>query len=241
MASMRNFGIGGDRAGGRQTHAVRTPRLANRSGWAAAPRPAQHRSSGRSSVAVFLDRDGVIVDLVPDPRSGTNESPYRPIDVELVAGAVEGIRVLKDAGFLLVAASNQPAAAKGTVTMGELEAVHLRVLELLSDEGVKLDGWRYCFHHPRGVGGSLSIECACRKPNPGLLLTAAADLKIDIAGSWMVGDAVTDVEAGHSAGCATVLLEHPGSSHRRPAGASRPGYTAPCLRSAADLISSQAR
>lgn len=190
--------------------------------------------------AVFLDRDGVIVDLVPDPRSGTNESPYRPADVQLIAGAVEGIRVLRGVGFLLVAASNQPAAAKGTVSMDGLQAVHLRAVELLRDEGVELDGWRYCFHHPQGVESSFVIDCACRKPKAGLLLAAAADLGIDLARSWMVGDAATDVEAGQAAGCSTVLIEHSGSMHRRPSGARRPDYAAPGLASAAELISAQA-
>lgn len=194
-----------------------------------------------SAAAVFLDRDGVIVDVVPDPRSGTNESPYRPADVRLVPGVAEGIHVLRSAGFLLVVVSNQPAVAKGTVSMGELKAVHLRAVELLRLEEIELDGWHYCFHHPHGLVPRLSIECACRKPNPGLLLSAAADLGVDLARSWMVGDAATDVEAGRSAGCTTVLLEHQGSSHRRPPGARRPDYTTAGLRSAADIISSQAR
>ena len=189
--------------------------------------------------AVFLDRDGVIVDLVPDPRTGTNESPYRPADVHLLAGAVEGLQALRRKGFILVAASNQPAAAKGTVPMHSLQAVHRRTHELLREEGIELDSWRYCFHHPLGVVGRLSVECACRKPKAGLLVTSAAELGIDLGASWMVGDSATDVEAGHEAGCATVLLQHPGSTHRRPPRARRPDYQVLDLAAAASLIISR--
>ena len=190
------------------------------------------------SAAVFLDRDGVIVDLVPDPRSGVDESPYRTEDVRLVAGAAAGLEALRRAGFLLIVASNQPAAAKGTVAMQELQAVHQRAVELLVQEGIELDCWRYCFHHPRGAVASLSVECSCRKPKPGLVLAAAAELGVDLARSWMVGDSTTDVEAGSSAGCATVLVEHPGSEHRRPSGSLRPDHRAASLEVAADLIAS---
>lgn len=161
--------------------------------------------------AVFLDRDGVINEPVPDPQTGgLPESPYRPEDVRLVPGAAEAIKELHDAGFLLVAASNQPAAAKGNATMEQLQAVHERVVELLAAEGAALDDWRYCFHHPDRDGA-----CRCRKPEPGMLLDAAAEHDIDLSRSWMVGDADRDVEAGRRAGVRTVLVEHPGSAHRR--------------------------
>jgi D-glycero-D-manno-heptose 1,7-bisphosphate phosphatase len=147
---------------------------------------------------------------VPDSQTGKPESPYRPEDVQLVPGAAEAIRELRDAGFLLVAASNQPGAAKGNATMEQLKAVHERVVELLAAEGAELDDWRYCFHHPDADG-----PCSCRKPEPGMLLDAAAQHGIDLSRSWMVGDADRDMEAGRSAGVRTVLVEHPGSAHRR--------------------------
>lgn len=179
------------------------------------------------------------MDLVPDALTGTDESPYHPADVELVAGVVDALRLLKRLGFVLVVASNQPAAAKGRRSLADLEAVHRRTVELLYVGGVALDGWRYCFHHPAGVVESLSGECACRKPKPGLLLGAAAELEIDLARSWMVGDASTDVEAGHQVGCATILIDHPGSAHRRPPSGRRPDYTALDLLAASCLISAE--
>jgi D-glycero-D-manno-heptose 1,7-bisphosphate phosphatase len=152
----------------------------------------------------------VINDLVPDLDTGTPESPYSPDEVRLMPDAAEAIKRLHDAGWFLVAASNQPAAAKGIASTEQLQAVHNRIVELLAHEGAALDDWRYCFHHPDFTG-----PCDCRKPEPGMLLDAAREHDIDLGQSWMVGDADRDVEAGRRAGVRTILVEHPGSSHRR--------------------------
>ena len=169
----------------------------------------------RVRAAVFLDRDGVLVEPVTDALLGTPESPYRAEDVALVAGAAEAIRALRAQGFLLVGVSNQPAAAKGNATLADLRAVHERTVELLAAHGADLDDWRYCLHHPAGVDGELGRPCDCRKPAPGLLLAAAADREIDLARSWMVGDSDSDVAAGIAAGTRTVLVEHRATAHRR--------------------------
>lgn len=165
--------------------------------------------------AVFLDRDGVINDPVFDAQDGRLESPTDPAQVVLADGAVEGIRMLRDAGLLLVAVSNQPAAAKGKATLKDLQAVHERVVALLADAGVALDGWIYCYHHPDGVVDGLSGPCGCRKPAPGMLLEAAQRHGIDLAASWIVGDSDADIAAGRAAGCQAVLVLHPDSAHRR--------------------------
>jgi D-glycero-D-manno-heptose 1,7-bisphosphate phosphatase len=189
----------------------------------------------RLRAAVFLDRDGVIVEPVPDVLLGSNESPYHAQDVALVAGAVEGIRALRDQGFLLVGVSNQPAAAKANATLEQLYAVHARTAQLLAAQGASLDEWRYCFHHPAGVDPRLGVPCDCRKPAPGLLLAAAEQHAIDLARSWMVGDSDSDVAAGVAAGTRTVLVEHPGSRHRRH-GTPDATFTATDLRTATSAI-----
>jgi D-glycero-D-manno-heptose 1,7-bisphosphate phosphatase len=169
--------------------------------------------SGRP--AVFLDRDGVLNELVLDPVCGAPESPLEPADVRLIPGAAPAAARLARAGFALVCVSNQPAAAKGRVPIGRLCAVHRRVIELLACEGVHLDASRLCAHHPEGVVPELSGACPCRKPAPGMLLQAATALDLDLSASWMVGDTDTDVLAGRAAGCRTVLLAHPHSAHKR--------------------------
>jgi D-glycero-D-manno-heptose 1,7-bisphosphate phosphatase len=168
--------------------------------------------------AVFLDRDGVIAELVWHDVDGAYESVAHPDRVSLVADAPAALRAMRDAGFLTVVVSNQPAAAKGTASRADLGATHDRIVALLSDAGVEVDEFRYCFHHPDGVEPGLSTACSCRKPEPGLILGAAADLDLDVERSWMIGDADSDVEAGRRAGCRTILVEHPRSAHRRTRG-----------------------
>jgi D-glycero-D-manno-heptose 1,7-bisphosphate phosphatase len=165
--------------------------------------------------AVFVDRDGTINELVPDPLSGRPESPLRPEDVSLIPGAAHALRALQDAGWLLMGVSNQPAAAKGMISEADLMAVHARVIALLRDHNVVLDDFRLCLHHPDGVDPDLSVLCDCRKPQPGLLIAAARDHGVDLRASWMVGDVDTDVLAGEAAGCRTILITTEGSAHKR--------------------------
>jgi D-glycero-D-manno-heptose 1,7-bisphosphate phosphatase len=167
--------------------------------------------------AVFLDRDGVINDPVPDPVDGRPESPLRPDDVTLAAGAVDGLVALAATGLPLIVVSNQPAAAKGKVTAEDLHAVHRRVVELLAAEGLEIGDWRYCFDHP-GALDAARRDCACRKPRPGLLRAAASDHGLDLAASWMVGDTDADIGAARAVGATAVLVEHPSTAHRRSPG-----------------------
>ncbi|HYM55736.1 MAG TPA: HAD-IIIA family hydrolase [Solirubrobacteraceae bacterium] len=189
--------------------------------------------SGRP--AVFLDRDGVLNELVPSLLTGVSESPLKVDDVRLVAGAAAAVRELARAGFALVCVSNQPAAAKGEASVAQLRDVHERVIELLAREGAVLDASRLCLHHPEGSAPGLAGSCACRKPAPGMLLDAAAGLGLDLGASWMVGDTDADVAAGQAAGCRTIMLEHPGSAHKRSS-AVRPDRFAADLAGAGLLL-----
>jgi D-glycero-D-manno-heptose 1,7-bisphosphate phosphatase len=164
---------------------------------------------------VFLDRDGVLNEAAADPVSGLPESPLRASDVRLLPGAARAAGELARAGYALVCVTNQPAAAKGKATLEQLIGVHERVLELLEHEGVRLDASRLCPHHPDGVVSELTGVCDCRKPAPGMILDAASALKLELGASWMLGDTDADVEAGRAAGCRTVLIEYPGSAHKR--------------------------
>jgi histidinol-phosphate phosphatase family protein len=168
---------------------------------------------GRS--AAFLDRDGTLNEAVPDLDSGMPESPLKVEDVRLLPGAAASVRELAQAGYALVCVSNQPAAAKGKAAVEQLLSVHERVIDLLAQQGVRMDASFLCLHHPDGVVGTLSKRCACRKPAPGMLLDAAAVLGLDLVSSWMFGDTDTDVAAGRAAGSRTVLLEYPQSAHKR--------------------------
>jgi D-glycero-D-manno-heptose 1,7-bisphosphate phosphatase len=185
--------------------------------------------------AAFVDRDGVVNELVPDRLSGLPESPLRVEDVSLIPGAAAALKRLHAAGWLLIGVSNQPAAAKGRVSVQQLHAVQARVLELLRGEGVTFDAFRLCLHHPEGIVAELSGPCDCRKPAPGMLLDAGRSLAVDFARSWMIGDTDSDVVAGRSAGCKTLLVQHPGSLHKRGRGAT-PDAVVPNLLTATDVV-----
>jgi len=164
---------------------------------------------------VFLDRDGVLNQLVADGVDGNSESPLQIEAVRLIPGAAAAAVRLAEHGYTLVCVSNQPAAAKGAASVEQLLAVHARVTGLLESEGVTLTDSRLCLHHEQGVIPELSGPCACRKPAPGMLLDAAATLDLELARSWMVGDTDADIEAGKAAGCRTLLILNPASAHKR--------------------------
>jgi D-glycero-D-manno-heptose 1,7-bisphosphate phosphatase len=191
--------------------------------------------SGRP--AVFLDRDGVLNELVPNGL-GVAESPLQVADVRPIDGAAAAVRDLASAGYALVCVSNQPAAAKGVASVAQLRTVHLRLVELLAWDGALLDGSRLCLHHPDGVIPTLAGPCACRKPSPGMLLEAACELSLDLSRSWMVGDTDADVLAGKAAGCATILIEHPESAHKRSSAIAPDLRAGSLARAVAGLLSS---
>jgi D-glycero-D-manno-heptose 1,7-bisphosphate phosphatase len=152
------------------------------------------------SPLVILDRDGVLNDLRVDPEHGTIDSPLHPSQVAISAGAPEAVALLTGAGYRLAIATNQPAAAKGKTTRANLEAVHHAVVERLQAAGGRIASSHICFH--RAEDG-----CECRKPRPGLLKMALArHPDCDPATAWMIGDGLTDVEAGRRLGLRTVFL-----------------------------------
>jgi D-glycero-D-manno-heptose 1,7-bisphosphate phosphatase len=184
---------------------------------------------------VFLDRDGVINELVVDPRSGACESPLEESSVRLIPGASRAVARLIDGGFVVMCVSNQPAAAKGAVSVAELLDVHTRVIELVESQGAAISASYLCLHHPSGVVPELARRCDCRKPSPGMLLTGARALDIDPRDTWMVGDTDTDVRAGKAAGSRTALLRYPGSFHKRGQGVNA-DLTLESLGQVADIL-----
>lgn len=156
--------------------------------------------------AVFLDRDGVINELVYHREQGIVDSPFTVGQFRLLPGVGEAIRKLRETDYRLVLVSNQPGIAKGNMSEETFQEIRQKMKEELSKEGVSLDGEYYCFHHPEAKVETLRVNCGCRKPKPGLLLQAAKDMDIDLSRSWMIGDGLTDVKAGKQVGCRTILL-----------------------------------
>ncbi|CAG0988567.1 D-glycero-D-manno-heptose 1,7-bisphosphate phosphatase [Geobacteraceae bacterium] len=155
-------------------------------------------TSEKGRTAVFLDRDGTI--------NVEKEYLHRAEEFEFVPGASEAIRLLKEAGFLVVVVTNQSGVARGYYDEAAVHRLHRFVDQELATVGASVDAYYLCPHHPHHGIGPYRTECACRKPLPGMLLSAAADLGIDLSRSWIVGDKAADVEAGLAAGCRTILV-----------------------------------
>jgi len=150
--------------------------------------------------AVFLDRDDTLIrcrGLTADGDLGD------PDLVELLPGAVQAIDQLHEAGLVLVVVSNQGGVARGKYTLDDVRRVNERVNELVAG---RIEAFYVCPWHPQGVVPQFTREHPWRKPQPGMLLQAAQDHSLDLARSWLIGDASRDIEAGLAAGCRTVLV-----------------------------------
>jgi histidinol-phosphate phosphatase family protein len=178
--------------------------------------------------AIFLDKDGTLVENVP--------YNVNPALLQLSWHAGPGLQLLKQLGYALFIVTNQAGVAKGLFTESALKPVQARLAEQLAQYGVTLDGFYYCPHSPDGVVGRYAIDCTCRKPMPGMLHRAAREHGIDLARSWMIGDILNDVEAGRRAGCSTVLIDNGNETEWHMTPQRKPHLTAADLYEAATLI-----
>jgi len=177
--------------------------------------------------AVFLDRDGTIIEHVHYLAD--------PAQVRLLPDAAGALRRLQGAGYALVVITNQSAIGRGMITVEQYEAVDAKVRRQFLEEGVTFDGAYYCPDVP-DVDDPTVVTHLDRKPGPGMLLRASLELGLDPSRSWMVGDMISDVLAGQSAGCQGSLLVRTGKrvADEGPAGVS---YSiVDDLPAAADLI-----
>jgi D-glycero-D-manno-heptose 1,7-bisphosphate phosphatase len=158
------------------------------------------------NAAIFLDRDGVINELIYYPEHSIIDSPFTENQFKLTLSAGEAIKKFHELGFKVIVISNQPGIAKGNLSATAFEAISREMSEQLAEVGASLDGEYYCLHHPEAKVQSLKTKCSCRKPEPGLIFQAAKDMSIDLSRSWMIGDGLTDIKAGKKAGCRTILI-----------------------------------
>ena len=176
-------------------------------------RNADQSSAGRPRPAVFLDRDGNL-----NEDLGYLGDPSR---VCLLPGAAEAVRAIGDAGMHAVIITNQSGVARGLMDEHDVHAVNQRVVELLGAEGAHVDGVYYCPHHPEGSISAYRAACECRKPAPGLLYQAAAQLDVDLANSYVIGDKLSDVELAHAVGARGILVLTGYGREQLPADAAR--------------------
>lgn len=178
-------------------------------------------SSGKSRRAVFLDRDGVINKA--EIHDGKSYAPRNIESFELFPDAVKATEILHNAGLVLIVVTNQPDVGNGLVERSVVEEMHKKLLTLLPINDIKA-----CYHKQ-------DDNCSCRKPKSGMLLEASRQWDIDLTKSFMIGDRWSDVLAGRSQGCYTVLIDRGNSEKLKE----EPDATASSLIEASRLILSQ--
>ena len=175
---------------------------------------------------VFLDRDGVINEnLDGDYVKNWDEFVF-------LSGAIEAVKRLTQAGYDIIIISNQSGINRGIVSASAVEGIHRRMLGEITSAGGMIKAIYYCPHRP-------DEDCDCRKPKPGMLLKAAADHQIDLHDSYVVGDAIRDIEAGAKAGCKTILVETGRGKQQlteKDEWTLHPDYVASDLNAAVDII-----
>ena len=176
-------------------------------------------STTQSRAAIFLDRDGVLNRAYV--RDGKPFPPPGQKELEILPDVASSLRDLKSHGFALYVITNQPDVARGTLTVDTVEAMHSQLRSSLP-----IDDIFVCYHDDKD-------DCACRKPKPGLLFEAQRKHNIDLSRSFVIGDRWRDIDAGHNAGCKTILIDY-GYRERKPA--QPPDATVRSLREAADWI-----
>lgn len=181
--------------------------------------------------AIFFDKDGTLIPNIP-----YNVNPDK---ISLYKDACIGLQALYNANYQIFIISNQSGIAKGLFKAPALKTVEKRLEELLFSQGVKMSGFYFCPHDPRGIVSEYSKICTCRKPQPGMLLKAAKEHKIDLSSSWMIGDILNDVEAGNRAGCKSILINNGHETLWQGGEDRNPNFIANSINQAAQLILSK--
>jgi D-glycero-D-manno-heptose 1,7-bisphosphate phosphatase len=186
---------------------------------------ARRESAAHAGKAAFIDKDGTLVENVP--------YNVDPALLRFTPGALAGLRLLAQAGYRIVVVSNQPGIALGRFDLAALRRLQIALARRLDAEGIALAGFYVCPHAP---AEDTEPGCGCRKPAAGLFHRAADTLGLDLAHSWMVGDILDDVEAGHRAGCRSVLLDVGNETVWHDGPGRTPDHVARDLLEAAQLI-----
>ncbi|MDO8659050.1 MAG: HAD-IIIA family hydrolase [Candidatus Parcubacteria bacterium] len=156
--------------------------------------------------AIFLDKDGIVIKMHYDIVFGTIDTSLSVKQIAFVPGIFEFLHAAKNLGYLLVLISNQPAVGIKKISLQTHKKMKAYIAKILQSHGITLDEEYYCLHHPYASISKYKKDCACRKPKTGFFTQAVRDHDIDLKQSWMIGDGVYDIIAGHNAGCKTILV-----------------------------------
>ncbi len=190
--------------------------------------------------AVFLDRDGVINEIVWNDDIEQLDSPMKPEQFKFLPNAVEAIRTMKEKGYYVFVVTNQPGAAKGKTSLATLYDINTMMIAALADEGAEVDDLFMCPHYPKELPQTkesfLIRKCNCRKPEPGLIYRALRKYNIDLSSSFMIGDSCSDVIAGSAVGMSTVFIGDLKCDLCKKLGDLSPDFTAKDILEAASII-----
>lgn len=179
------------------------------------------------NAAIFLDRDGVIIDHV--------DHISRPEQVKLINKAADAISLLNK-NYKIILITNQAAVGRGICTERDANKVNEKMLAMLAQDEAKIDATYMCFHHPVHGIGKYKQDCNCRKPKPGMILKAQVDFNIDLKKSYIIGDSTQDIKAGNLAGLKTILVKTGYAGKDRICPDAAPSNVAEDLYSAAQII-----
>ncbi|SDX74664.1 D-glycero-D-manno-heptose 1,7-bisphosphate phosphatase [Acetomicrobium thermoterrenum DSM 13490] len=155
--------------------------------------------------AVFLDRDGTLIEDVGYLSSISQ--------IKVLPRVVDGLKLLKSMGYLLIVVTNQSGVARGFFSEDFVQNVHDILGRLFKDNGVAIDAFYYCPHHPTEGFPPYNVNCDCRKPKTGMIKRAICEYDIDISNSWVIGDSLVDVQLARNAGCKGILLNRDDDLH----------------------------
>lgn len=150
----------------------------------------------KAAKALFLDRDGVIIENKDDYVRSWDEVIFYP-------DALAGLAQIRESDYIIVLVTNQSAIGRGLISIGEFEEINRKIIQVIEHEGGRIDAVYFCPHAP-------ADDCICRKPKPGQINSAAEELNLDLRQSILIGDAVTDLQAGHAAGIPRLFLVRTG-------------------------------
>ncbi|MBI3308973.1 MAG: HAD family hydrolase [Candidatus Melainabacteria bacterium] len=184
--------------------------------------------------AIFLDRDGVINELVFHPKTKEYVAPHFPDELKLFPWTIDAIKTFQQLGYKLFIVSNQPDCAKGKTTLENLNLVHEKLHKIFIENNIVISEYFYCYHHPNGINPELTQKCECRKPGIYFLKLAKKKFNIDFKKSWFIGDRDTDIYCGQNAGTKTIQIKEEKSLEYT--GKSSPDFIANNLKEACEII-----
>jgi D-glycero-D-manno-heptose 1,7-bisphosphate phosphatase len=156
--------------------------------------------------AVFLDRDGVINELVIVSEEGFVDSPNSSKQFALINGVIKALKILKKSGYLLIIISNQPGIAKRQYTIKEFNKIKEKMEKGLGQHKITLDAQYYCLHHPHAKVSKYKIKCKCRKPHTKLVTDALKEYNIELKKSFFIGDGIIDMQLAKKIRCKGIFI-----------------------------------